>query len=82
MTLLLLLFTKGLLLGSDMVTFHIAILLYIDGNITLLDRSLGSGNDTLTLSFLIQIRFRYGYNKTNDQNYIGSLAEIFTRQEP
>ena len=64
-----LLFTKGLLIGADLVACHVVII--VDGNITLFDRYLGSGNDALTLSFLIQNRFRYGYNKTHNQNYTG-----------
>ena len=43
MILLLLLLTKGLLRGSDLVTYQVATI--ADGNITLLEGSLGSGNN-------------------------------------
>ena len=51
-TLLLLLFTKELLRDSDLVTYHVATI--VNGNITLHEGSLGSGNNVLTQSFVIQ----------------------------
>ena len=51
-TLLLLLFTKELLQGSDLVTYHVVTI--VNGNITLYEGSLGSGNNVLTQSFVIQ----------------------------